>query len=140
MNWWRRTWQSYALLPNNVTLAHRCRRCFGISQSAGLMTKQFSNVYCRNRHLSSRKPCPWLRNWRLQCRMLKELQGEPVATSQREVHKVTSQPAFQNRGRSDGFKGRLTSACYRCGKSGHEAYQCKFKSAVCYKCGKKSHI
>ena len=63
-----------------------------------------------------------------------------MATSQRVVHKVTSQPAFQNRGKSDGFKGRLTSACYRCDKSGHGAYQCKFKSAVCFKCGKKGHI
>ena len=71
---------------------------------------------------------------------VKELHGGPVATSQREVHKVTSQPAFQNRGRSDGFKGRSTSACYFCGKPGHGAYKCKFKSAVCFKCGKKGHI
>ena len=71
---------------------------------------------------------------------VKELQGGAGATSQREVHRVTSQQAFQNKGKPDRLKGNSASACYRCGKSGHGASQCRFKSAECHRCGKKGHI
>ena len=55
-----------------------------------------------------------------------------VANSQMEVHKVTSPLTFQDKWKPDKCKGRPTLACYRCGKSGHMAYQCKFKGAECY--------
>ena len=61
---------------------------------------------------------------------VKELQGGAGATSQREVHRVTSQQAFQNKGKSDRLKGNSASACYRCGKSGHGASQCRQKCQV----------
>ena len=71
---------------------------------------------------------------------VKELQGGAGATSQREVHRVTSQQAFQNKGKPGRLKGNSASACYQCGKSGHGASQCRFKSAKCHRCGKKGHI
>ena len=61
---------------------------------------------------------------------VKELQGGAGATSQREVHRVTAQQAFQNKGKSDRLKGNSASACYRCGKSGHGASQCRQKCQV----------
>ena len=30
--------------------------------------------------------------------------------------------------------------CYRCGKTNHNASQCRFKEAECHNCGKRGHI
>ena len=57
---------------------------------------------------------------------LKTLQGSQVLPSE-EIHKVE----------------KIVSthvSCYRCGKSNHSSFNCRFKTARCYNCGKFGHI
>ena len=122
-------------MPNIAILERPYRPCFGTRSSVGLTTKWCSGVCCRNRPYHS-----IAQGLDTAAQNVKELQGGAGATSQREVHRVTSQQAFQNKGKPGRLKGNSASACYQCGKSGHGASQCRFKSAKCHRCGKKGHI
>jgi len=77
-------------------------------------------------------------------RNVQTLQGAVAATtatstSESTLHKVDSKVRNSQRGTSRRPPG-CNSPCFRCGKSGHGASKCRFKSATCHKCGKTGHI
>ena len=51
----------------------------------------------------------------------------PTRNGQQEVYKVTPERQAE-------------LSCYRCGKAGHVASNCRFKGAKCHKCGKTRHL
>ena len=57
---------------------------------------------------------------------LKTLQGSQLLPSE-EIHKVDKTVSTH-------------VSCFRCGKSNHLSFNCRFKTARCYNCGKIGHI
>ena len=57
---------------------------------------------------------------------LKTLQGSQLLPSE-EIHKVDKTVSTH-------------VSCFRCGKSNHLSFNCRFKTARCYNCGKIRHI
>ena len=63
-----------------------------------------------------------------------------------EVHRMhaskgdASKKDSSKGGSGKGSSGSKAGECYRCGKTGHLASQCKYKDAECHQCGKIGHL
>ncbi len=89
------------------------------------------------RDLTYQKALDLARGQEVAAQSLKEIRGPKQAfgSVSQDVNKVH---ATSGKGAASGAKAAWE--CYRCGKPGHLANECKFKEAKCHQCGKIGHL
>ena len=71
---------------------------------------------------------------------LKKLHDGDRANEEREVNKMSHRGEQKDRKKEEKGSGGDGPCCYRCGKAGHLATQCRHRGAKCHNCGKVGHL